>query len=263
MRDDGLRRALDVSGGVSALAMALGVTQPSVSGWTRIPVDRVVAVERVTGIARAELRPDLFAPSTNENAAPTADLDDVDLARARGYRLIAHLLAKPPTPELLDAIQRITGDATPLGMAWLALADAARRMPASAVGEEYFKLFIGVGRGEVLPFASFYLAGFLHERPLAAARNDLAKLGIERAAGNWDPEDHIATLCEAMAGMIDGSYPASLPMQDAFFESHLASWAPRLFADIGLAPSAKFYRALAEVGAHWIDLEKRAIAIAA
>jgi TorA maturation chaperone TorD len=259
MRDQGLQRAIDAAGGVSALAAALGIAQPSVSGWTRIPADRVAAVEAATGVDRTLLRPDLFAAATTTQTP----LDDVDLARARGYQLLAHLLAKPPTQALLDTVAKITGDPTPLGLAWMALADAARATTESAVGEEYFKLFIGVGRGDVLPFASYYLAGFLHERPLAAARADLAKIGIERRPGIHDPEDHIATLCDAMAGMIEGTYPAPLSTQDAFFDAHLRTWAPRLFADIAVAPSAKFYRAVADVGAHWIDLETRAAAIAA
>lgn len=263
MRDKGLQRAIDAAGGVSALAASLGISQPSVSGWTRVPSDRISAIEAATGVTRTELRPDLFSTPGSVQSAPGSALDDVDLARARGYQLIAHLLAKPPTQVLLDIVGKITGDPTPLGIAWMTLAAAARETPATAVGEEYFKLFIGVGRGDVLPFASYYLAGFLHERPLAAARADLAKLGIERRPGVHEPEDHIATLCDAMAGMIDGTYPATQFAQDAFFYAHLKTWAPRLFADIAVAPSAKFYRAVADVGAHWIDLEIRAAAIAA
>ena len=142
-------------------------------------------------------------------------------------------------------------------------ADAARQTTEAAAGEEYFKLLVGVGRGEVLPYASFYLAGFLHERPLAAVRADLARLGIERRDGSFEPEDNIATLFDAMAGMIDGTYHASQVEQDAFFAAHIAPWAPRLFADIAVAPSANFYQAVADVGRHLVDLETRACAIAA
>jgi TorA maturation chaperone TorD len=259
MRDQGLQRAIDAAGGVGALARKLGIAQPSVSGWTRVPADRVTAIEAATGVTRTELRPDLFAV----HAPAAAHLDDVDVARARGYRLLAHLLAKPPTQALLDAVAKVTGDPSPLGFAWLALADAARQTSAAAAGEEFFKLFVGVGRGDVLPYASFYLAGFLHERPLAAVRQDLERLGIERRAGLHEPEDNAATLFEAMAGLIDGTYPASPDAQDAFFDTHIKSWTPRLFADILVAPSAKFYRAVADVGRHWIDLETRAFAIAA
>jgi TorA maturation chaperone TorD len=259
MRDQGLQRAIEAAGGIGALARKLGLAQPSVSQWARIPAERVPAVEAVTGIARSELRPDLFAA----DGAPSQALDDIDLARARTYNLLANLLAKPPTATLLGRVAKITGDATPLGLAWIALADAARATDEVAAGEEYFKLFVGVGRGEVLPYASFYLAGFLHERPLAAVRADLERLGIERRAGQHEPEDGIATLFDAMAGLIDGSYPAVPSAQDEFFEMHIRPWAPRLFADILVAPSARFYRAVADLGRHWIDLETRAFAIAA
>ncbi len=259
MRDDGLQRAIEAAGGVSALASVLGIAQPSVSAWTRVPADRVTAVEAATDVPRALLRPDLFAGAI-EGVPPA---DDVDVARARAYRVLAHLLAKPPTQALLNDVGQIAGDMTPLGMAWIALADAARQTSEAAAGEEYFKLFIGVGRGDVLPFASFYLAGFLHERPLAAVRADLAKLGIERRAGIHEPEDNVATLFDVMAGMIDGTYAAPQMAQDAFFEAHIQRWVARLFADITVAPSAHFYRAVADVGRHWIELETRAVSMAA
>lgn len=258
MREDGLQRAIDAAGGVSALAQALGIAQPSASGWTRVPADRVAAIEGATGVLREELRPDLFAAT----ARALAPLDDVDIARVRAYRLLAHLFAKPPTRALLNNVGKITGDASPLGLTWIALADAARQTTEIAVGEEFFKLFIGVGRGDVLPFASYYQVGFLHERPLSAIRADLAKLGIERRAGIYEPEDNIATLFDAMAAMIDGSCDAPLSAQDAFFATHIEPWVGRLFADVLVAPSAKFYRAVADVGRHWIDIETRAISIA-
>jgi TorA maturation chaperone TorD len=259
MRDDGLQRAIDASGGVSALANTLGIAQPSVSAWSRVPADRVAAVETATGVSRDVLRPDLFLTVTTASTA----IDDIDVARARAYRLLAHLFAKPPTQALLDNVGQITGDASPLGLAWIALADAARQTSEVAVGEEFFKLFIGVGRGDVLPFASYYQAGFLHERPLSAIRGDLAGLGIERRPGIFEPEDNAATLFDAMAAMIDGSSDVPLAAQDAFFADHIEPWIGRLFADIIVAPSAKFYRAVADVGRHWIDLETRALSIAA
>jgi TorA maturation chaperone TorD len=258
MRDTALQSVIDKAGGIAALARALGIAQPSVSGWSRVPADRVLAIEQLTGLRREILRPDLYAEPPDG-----APLDQIDAARARGYRLFTHLFAKPPTKELLAQVSRITGDASPLGLAWIALADAARETSATAAGEEYFNLFVGVGRGDVLAYSSFYLAGFLHERPLAAIREDLARIGIARRPGIHEPEDSIATLFDAMAGMIDGTYPASQATQDAFFEAHIKPWAPRLFADIAVAPSARFYRAVADAARHWVDIETRALDIAA
>lgn len=261
MRDSGLQRAIEAAGGIGALARTLGLAQPSVSGWTRVPADRVIAVEAATAVPRSLLRPDLYESATAPGIVPR--LDDVDLGRARTYRLLANLLAKPPSQGLLDQVGCISADATPLGLAWIALADAARKTSAADAGEEFFKLFVGVGRGDVLAYASFYLAGFLNERPLAAIRADLQRFGIERQAGIHEPEDAIATLFDVMAGLIDGSYSANPIDQDAFFDAHIKTWAPRMFADVLVAPSAKFYRAVADVGGHWIDLETRAFSIAA
>jgi DNA-binding transcriptional regulator YdaS (Cro superfamily) len=67
--------------GVSRLAGELGVTHGAVSQWRRIPAERVIEIERITGISREKLRPDLYpsnAPSTqaiahgNGNAAVAA-----------------------------------------------------------------------------------------------------------------------------------------------------------------------------------------------
>ena len=60
MRDPGLQEAIRAAGGVSELARRLGISQPSVSNWDRVPADRVASVEAATGVTRAMLRPDLF-----------------------------------------------------------------------------------------------------------------------------------------------------------------------------------------------------------
>src|SRR4051794_23090103 len=136
--------------------------------------------------------------------AAVVDLDEVDAARADEYALLATLLARAPDQQLLDRVATLRGDASPLGVAHAALSDAASRTNADLVEREFFNLFIGLGRGELLPYGSYYLTGFLHERPLARLRADLAPLGIERAEGNSEPEDHAATLCEIMAGGVGG-----------------------------------------------------------
>ena len=61
MRDPGLDEAIRVAGGVSALARKIGISQPSVSNWSRIPAERVLSVEAATGVNRGILRPDLYA----------------------------------------------------------------------------------------------------------------------------------------------------------------------------------------------------------
>ncbi|RUY84220.1 molecular chaperone TorD, partial [Mesorhizobium sp. M7A.F.Ca.CA.001.12.2.1] len=123
-----------------------------------------------------------------------ADLDDIDQARADEYALFALLLLKPPDSGFLTRLARLQDSSdTPLGRAHAALGRAAACTCADDINREYFELFIGVGRGELLPYASYYLTGFLNERPLARLRQDMMRLGMERAAGHCDPEDHLGT----------------------------------------------------------------------
>ena len=123
MRDEGLNRAIDAAGGVAQLARKIGLAQPSVSNWNRVPAQRVVAVEAATGVSREQLRPDLYSELAVEDAA----IDPVDAARAREYVLLATLLSCPPSNALLGEIAQLRGDATPLGRAHAALAEAASK----------------------------------------------------------------------------------------------------------------------------------------
>ena len=221
-------------------------------------VERRFAVEAVTGVPRNDLRPDLYS----EQAAAAAEPDAVDAARAQEYALLATLLSAPPSKRLLDQLARLTGDATPLGRGHAALADAASSAIATKLEREYFDLFVGLGRGEVLPYASYYLTGFLNERPLSRLRADLTTLGIERVANNSEPEDHAAILCEIMSGLADGRFDASPEAQHAFFEKHVSTWMGRLFADIESAESATFYRAVGALGRAFIEIETKAFTFA-
>ena len=153
------------------------------------------------------------------------------------------------------------GDATPLGVAHAALAEAASEAKVEHVEREFFNLFIGLGRGELLPYGSYYLTGFLHERPLARLRDDLAQLGIERAEGNCEPEDHAATLCEIMAGLASGRLPAPPGTDQQIFEKHMAPWIGRFFADLERAEAADFYRRVGTLGRMFMDIETEAFAL--
>lgn len=193
-----------------------------------------------------------------ETLMDTSESDGLAVVRAREYLLLATLLRAPINEELLSRVGAIMGDASPLGMAHVGLAEAAQRMDAARVGREYFHLFVGVGRGELLPYASFYLTGFLNERPLARVREDLTKLGLERAEGNFDPEDHISTLLETMAVLAEAG---DVEAEAEFFARHLKPWAERFFADLRTAPSADFYRAVAVVGLTFLSIEQTAFGI--
>jgi TorA maturation chaperone TorD len=186
---------------------------------------------------------------------------ETEAGRARVYALLATLLVRAPDRALLDRLGALKADGTPLGEALGALAEAAQAADAEAVEREFHDLFIGLGRGELLPYASYYLTGFLHERPLARLRGDLAALGVERAAGVAEPEDHIATLCEVMAGLIDGTLGEGAEEDRRFFERHLRPWAERFFADLEQAKAARFYRAVGRLGRIFIGIETEAFAL--
>jgi TorA maturation chaperone TorD/DNA-binding transcriptional regulator YdaS (Cro superfamily) len=258
-RDAGLEEAIGRAGGIGPLARGLGISQPSVSTWRRVPAERVLAVESLTGVARDLLRPDLY-PSMPE---PGPDVDETDQARAQEYALLAALLLRAPTATVLAQLSRLQGDATPLGLAHIALAEAATATDSSAVQREFFELFIGVGRGELLPYASYYLTGFLNERPLANLRGDLARLGLARPKGRGDPEDHIGTLCEVMSGMASRRFPAEADTEQRFFARHIAPWGGRFFLDLEMAKAAEFYRAVGTAGRLFLEIEAEAFAMEA
>lgn len=189
------------------------------------------------------------------------EVDEIDLLRAHEYGLLAVLTARAPTADVLERIAGLRGDASPLGMAHIALAEAAAAADPRALQREFFDLFIGVGRGELLPYASYYLTGFLNERPLARLRQDLAELGLERVEEQREPEDHLAILCEVMAGLASGRFEAERNADRHFFERHVKPWAGRAFADLETAKSARFYRAVGRLGRLFMDIEAEAFAM--
>ena len=257
MRDLGLEEAIRAAGGVGALARKTGVSQPSISNWSRVPAEYVLAVEAATGVGRGALRRDLYG----EHPGMVGDLDDVDAARAQEYALLSVLLARAPDRALLERLASLRGDPSPLGLAHTALAEAAQRTSAERVEREYFNLFIGLGRGELLPYASYYLTGFLHERPLARLRAHLEKLAIERTAGQAEPEDHAAILCEIMAGLANQRFGAPADADRELFEQHLKPWIGRFFADLERADAADFYRHVGTLGRVFIEIETEAFAL--
>ncbi len=193
---------------------------------------------------------------------------DYDVLRAQQWTLIASLLVAPPDREKLGLLANLTGDDTALGQAYGVLAQTAAEADADDVAREFFELFVGVGRGELLPYASFYITGFLNERPLADLRRDLQMMGVTRSEGRFEPEDHIASLAEVMAGLAMGEFDARVlgcgaAGEAGFFARHLQPWAAQFFDDLAVAPSARFYRAVAEVGRIFTDIEIRAFALEA
>ncbi len=176
--------------------------------------------------------------------------------RAGAYTLLAALLRTVPSTATLEYtahLQEVDNDRDELALAMSLLGLAARHSDPMAIDDEYHSLFIGIGRGEIVPYGSWYLTGFLMEKPLGQLRRDLAVLGYERDPAVHEPEDHAAALCEVMALLIQEARPLNTQLQ--FFSQHMSKWLPRFFDDLAAAPSASFYQAVARFGAAFIAFE--------
>ena len=197
--------------------------------------------------------------------SPVRPIAEEDEWRARLYTLLARMMMAPPDESVLTVLRGLSGDESPLGRALATLGGVARDTSVEQARTEYAALFVGMVRGELQPFGSYYLTGFLHEKPLAELRTDLAALGIARTNAVSESEDHISILCECMSGMINGAFgePIDLVTQRQFFDKHIAPWAPRFFQDLQAARSARLYMPLGAVGAQFMDIETQAFAMAA
>ena len=202
-----------------------------------------------------------------EEESPSRDglqpLSAEENARAGTYRLLAVLLGGPPDEETLAVVSGLPSGNNCIGANVAQLAKRSRQVNPEKVEREFHKLFIGLGEGEIVPYGSYYLSGFLHEKPLARLRVDLRKLGVERDSNFCEPEDCIASVCEVMSGLISGDFgtPASLSLQRDFFTKHVGSWGGQFFVDLESASSAYFYRPVGSLGRNFIQLEAEAFSI--
>jgi len=218
---------------------------------------------------------------TAGGAATSAPLAQEEQARADMYGLIARLLLAPPDDALLatlagltDASDSVSANASatdaadsgqPLARAWLALSLAARAIAGAAVRDEFAELFVSTSIPTINPYGSLYLAGFLHEKPLAALRTDLAGLGLARRRGALETEDHLGALCETMRRMIlggEGAPRQPLARQQAFFEVHVATWSGACLEHLRQADGACFYASVADFIAAYFDIERDAFEVA-
>jgi TorA maturation chaperone TorD len=192
-----------------------------------------------------------------------------DQARADFYALLARLFYAAPDDKLLQAIviapEPASGrDDSPLVQSWRALAAAAGAVDQEALAEEYQQLFIGVGRPEIMLFGSYYLAGFMHEKPLALLRDDLAALGLARSEQATESEDHLAALCDVLRFLISGdgeTRPASVGQQKAFFSKHLQPWVLQFCQAVMQSERANFYKRAAAFAAAFYAIEIEAFDI--
>ena len=179
-------------------------------------------------------------------------------ARSGTYTLLGAVLNSPCSEQIVDLLTSIdvtgvSGESLP----WNKLQGAIATADLEELAHEHHALFVGLGRGELLPYGSVYLTGFLQEKPLADLRTDLQQLGFEAAEHTHEPEDHAGALCEVM-GIMAGS-PDDFPhdTQKAFFSRHMGPWMTEFFDDLIKARDSGFYRAVGEFGRAFIAMEKR------
>jgi TorA maturation chaperone TorD len=202
------------------------------------------------------------AEDVRAGASPAAgQVDETDHARAAEYTLLAALLSHSPDADMIEQLVRLSGDATPLGAAHAALGSVAASMKPERIEREYFDLFVGLGRGELFPYASYYLTGYLHGRPLARIREALKQIGLERTEGQSEPEDHVAVLFEVMAGLAGSQIIAPDGTDRTIFENHLKPWAGRFFSDLERAESATFYKSVGSLGRIFMEIETEAFSL--
>ncbi|WP_296424885.1 molecular chaperone TorD family protein [Yoonia sp.] len=193
--------------------------------------------------------------------ADIAETSTEDRMRADLYNYLGLMLSAPPDEMLLAQTADLQGDDSVLGKSITQLARVAKVSKPKAVRSEFNALFIGLGRGELLPFASYYLTGFLNEKPLAALRGDMMARGIARAPNVFEPEDNIASLLEMMGGLIVGRFAgpaADLQSQKVFFNKHVGSWAGHFFSDLEAAKNSVLYASVGAVGRNLMDIEREA-----
>lgn len=191
-------------------------------------------------------------------AAESSMVTQEDRYRSGVYGLLAGLLRSAPNQAALD---RVAGFASvepsqgEMALAMSMLGLAAKTCSPESIDDEFHDLFIGLGRGELVPYGSWYITGFLMEKPLGRLRDDLAQLGFQRNEDVCEPEDHVAALCEVMLMLIDDG--AGLELQAHFFNTHMAPWIKQFFVDLSEAKSAVFYRGVGRFGAAFLELEER------
>ncbi len=193
-------------------------------------------------------------------AVSHSELDDDGKLRSDTYAVLASLLSSPPSQDLIDYLRHISpstdGDIGEVGKAWQQLRLAALQADILILDDEFHTLFIGVGRGAIVPFGSWHMTGFLMDKPLSDLRDDLKALGIESDAYEKDPEDHIAALCETMA-LIIGADDIDESRERQFFLRHIHPWAVKFFNELLSAKSADFYKPVGLLGVAFMALEKQ------
>lgn len=174
--------------------------------------------------------------------------------RTEIYLVLSALFRSAPSEEMIEFLTSLEVEPSESAMqkAWIALQQEAKDSNRKALEDEYQDLFIGIGRGEVMPFGSWHMTGAMMEKPLAEIRHDLELLGFERDENVKEPEDHIAALCEVMS-MLTGEEE---DLQQAVFNKHIAPWFNSFTQQLENAESANFYKPAAQLCEAFLTLEQ-------
>ena len=186
------------------------------------------------------------------------NINEEDQLRADMYSFLANLFRSEPDSELINQLKSLESDESPIGKSIKTLTKLASSLDLPTIRDEYMRIFVGVGRGEILPFASYYLTGFLKDKPLAKLRQDMEKIGIKLEDNVKEPEDHIASIFDMMAGLIVGEFNKkfSSAEQKDFFNKHLAPWVDLLMKDIESSKIAVFYSPIGTIGKEFMEIER-------
>jgi len=178
--------------------------------------------------------------------------------RTDAYVMLAALLRDSPSPEAIDLLRNLSWEKDlplRLQMALSELCRAGAEYPESSICEEYQRVFIGLGSGELVPYASWYVEKAIQSTPLAEIRGDLLRLAIVRQTDCFESEDHVGVLCEIMALLSAPQNEIPLIEQAAFFNKHLATWMPLFFKDLQGLRNIPFYLTVAEFGRCFLETE--------
>ena len=195
---------------------------------------------------------------SSNSAKIISNINEEDQLRADMYSFLANLLRAEPDEKLIKQLTFLKSDDSPIGKSIKTLSKLATSLDLPTIRDEYVKIFLGVGRGEILPFASYYLTGFLKDKPLAKLRQDMQEIGIKLEDEVKEPEDHIASIFDMMSGLILGKFEKkySIADQKDFFNKHLAPWVDLLMRDIESSKIAVFYSPIGSIGKEFMEIER-------
>ncbi|MGA8052321.1 MAG: molecular chaperone TorD family protein [Burkholderiales bacterium] len=182
-----------------------------------------------------------------------------DQVRGDFYALLARLFYTAPDAPLLAAIasadELVPEGNSALAESWKSLVAAASVADDELARVEYDAVFVGVGKAQVTPYASAYLVATGREKVLAELRGTLARLGLGRAGGAHEPEDHFAALCDVMRHLILAGGSAD---EREFFDRYLRRAYPGLCEALLACADANFYKHVARFARAVFDLESQA-----